>query len=197
MMLQRDSRGQTPLYIECSKNRQYDNSASPASILALCEAGGREVVSAPVVVPVVAADDNNDDDGDRVINEDEGWLPLHSFVSLCSRAAKEDSLLSPWADAFRLLLRLYPEAAGIEGGRDYRFTTPYGLAVECDLPAYYRRLLLRAAPHLDPAELRRLNWEERRLAMFLAFTAFGGKPPLLARLRYENVDLVKQVVSFL
>ena len=108
-----------------------------------------------------------------------------------------ETLLSPWADAFRLLLRLYPEAAGTEGGRDYTLTTPYGLAVMGCLPAYYRRLLLRAAPHLDPAELRRLHWEERRLAMFLAFTALAGKPPLLARLRYENVDLVKHVVSFL
>jgi hypothetical protein len=33
--------------------------------------------------------------------------------------------------------------------------------------------------------------------MFLAFAAFAGNPPLLLRLRYENKDIVKHVVSFL
>ena len=108
--------------------------------------------------------------------------------------------LSALADAFRLLLRLYPEAAGIEGGIGARKMTPYRLAVMMDLPAYYRRLLLRAAPDLDPEELRRLNWAERRGAMFMAYAAVvkqAKTPLLLARLRAENKDLVKHVVSFL
>ena len=76
---------------------------------------------------------------------------------------------------------------GTEGGVDeedddeprvYR-KTPYQLAIDCGMPAYYRRLLLRAAPHLDPAELRRLNWEERRLAMYVA-TAVAAKKPVTA-----------------
>jgi hypothetical protein len=65
---------------------------------------------------------------------------------------------------------------------------------------YDRRLLLRAAPHLDPAELRRLNWAERRTAMYVAYAAkfqTSSKPALLARFRLENPDIVKHVVSFL
>jgi hypothetical protein len=105
--------------------------------------------------------------------------------------------LSAAADAFRLLLRLYPEAAGTEGGLGAHNKTPYQLAVEKGLPVYYLRLLLRAAPDLDPAELRRLNWAERRMAMFVAFAAVAKSPSLLARLRAANKDLVKHVVSFL
>jgi len=33
--------------------------------------------------------------------------------------------------------------------------------------------------------------------MFLAFRALSATQPLLARLRYENKDLVKNVLSFL
>ena len=60
-------------------------------------------------------------------------------------------------------------------------------------------MLLRATPDLDPAELHRLNWAERRMAMFLAFRAVTTDitPLLMARLRFENKDLVKHIVSFL
>ncbi len=99
----------------------------------------------------------------------------------------------------RWLLRLYPEAAGIEGGMGAEKKTPYQLAVDRNLPEYYLRLLLRAAPTLDPVELHRLNFEQRRMAMFLAFraTAATMEAPLLARLRGESKDLVYRVVSFL
>ena len=108
--------------------------------------------------------------------------------------------LSAAADAFRLLLRLYPEAAGTEGGVGVAHKkTPYRMAVNKGLPFYFRRLLLRAAPHLDPVELRRLNWAKRRMAMFVAFAAVATKKKklLLARLRVANKDLVKHVVSYL
>jgi len=57
-------------------------------------------------------------------------------------------------------------------------------------------MLLRAAPDHNPTELHRLNFAERRMAMFLAFYAISKdvKPLLLARLRYENKDLVKHIV---
>ena len=177
MMLQRDDEGRTPLHVA------IPNLAADA-VLALCQAGGREVASAPVVHPTDPEYDFN------------GWLPLHSIVHYGWRL-KEASMLSPLADTFRLLLRMYPEAAGIEAGEGEQKQTPYQLAVDRGLPTYYRRLLLRAAPDLDPEELRNLNWEDRQQAMFLAFRALGATPPLLARLRYENKDLVKHVVSFL
>ena len=99
-----------------------------------------------------------------------------------------------------MLLHQYPEATGIVGGVGiYKKKTPYQLAVDKYLPSYYLRLLLRAAPNLNPVELHRLNYEERRMAIFLAFRArtSATEPPLLARLRFEKMDLVKHVISFL
>ena len=193
MISQRDGMGWTPLFRACNFLSEWGAraprgfNAIPPTILALCEAGGRTLVSAPIIHPTEADYGGN------------GMLPLHAIVVVWASKLKEESLLSPWADAFRALLRLYPDAAGIEGGsssEDMR-TTPYHLAVDSGLPVYYRRLLLSAAPHLDADERRRLNWKERRIAMFLAFAAFAGNPPLLLRLRYENKDIVKHVVSFL
>ena len=154
-----------------------------ARLRLLFEAGGREAASTSVMHPT---------DAQYGLN---GQLPLHWLINYHA-----DALTSPLpetADAFRLLLRLYPEAAGTEGGLGANQKTPYQLAVDKDLPAYYRRLLLRAAPQLDPAELRRLTWAERRLAMFVAFAALAKTPSLLVRLRATNKELLKHVVSFL
>ena len=150
--------------------------------LALCEAGGQELIRAPIAHPT---------DADYSFN---GRLPLHSLITWNAESLR-GSLISKEADCFRLLLRLYPEAAGIEGSVD----TPYRMAVDKDLPLYYRRLLLRAAPDLDRAELHRLNYAERRMAMFLAFVAQSTSidPLLLPRLRNRNKDLVMHVISFL
>ena len=83
---------------------------------------------------------------------------------------------------------------------------PYQLAVDKNLPSYYLRLLLRAAPDLNPAELVRLNYEERRMALILAYMPTSdGKPTLrhppslLTRLleHGDDKELLKYVVSFL
>jgi hypothetical protein len=158
--------------------------------LALYEAGGIEQFKTPVAHPTKATHEHN------------GHLPLHRFIYYQSYSLKtvSQATTSEEADMFRWLLRLYPEAAGIEGGVGTDKKTPYQQAVDKKLPDYYLRLLLRAAPTLDPAELHRLNYAERRMAMFLAFkaaTARLQKPFLLARLRGENKDLVQRVVSFL
>ena len=175
MMLQRSASGYTPLHRSCLERHD-------AMARLLCEAGGREAASTAVVT------DAEDDDNEK--------LALHLLI-LCRPETLKKQPLSVAADAFRLMLRLYPEAAGIEGGAEDYKKTPYHLAVDNGLPTYYRRLLLRAVPHLDPAELRRLNWAERRTAMFVAFAAVAETPSLLARLRAENKDLVKHVMSFL
>ena len=194
MMLQRNAEGHTPLYAAIFHT-------VPDVVLALCEAGGREVAIIPCVHPTEPEDTCN------------GWLLLHMMCKRVHAFRLRESFVSPGADAFRLLLRLYPEAAGIEAGGGAERKTPYQLAVDQaqedpywaqydprDLPAYYFRVLLRAAPHLDPEELHRLNWAERRTAMYVAYAARfpkGTKPALLARLRLETADVVRHVVSFL
>ena len=183
MMLQRDGRGFAPL---CSAFSCPNNMKIAPVVQVLCEAGGQELVKMPIAHPT---------DTDWLLN---GLLPLHCLVLRIDFLV--DSLLSKEADCFRLLLRLYPEAAGIEGGVgvDHK-KTPYQRAVDKNLPPYYLRLLLRAAPDLNPAELHRLNYAERRMAMFLAFRAVTTqvKPTIMARLLGVNRDLVKYVVSFL
>jgi hypothetical protein len=148
----------------------------------LCDAGGTELVRTPVIHPTCPFS---------------GWLPLHFFV--WSGQLHSASPLSDWADFFRFILSWYPEAAGIEAGNGTCKKTPYQLAVDRKVDPYFLRLLLRAAPDLNPAELHRLHWTERRMAMFMAFRAITTEPTplLLARLRFENKDLVKHVVSFL
>ena len=177
MILQRNFEGDTPLLVSI----WFKN--IPA-VQILCETGGQEQVRVPVAHPT------------DVNWTYSGWLPLHFLISNHSISLR-DSLLSKEADCFRMFLRWYPEAAGIEGVVYKK--TPYQLAMDKNLPPYYRRLLLRAAPDLNPAELHRLNYAERRMAMFLAFRARTSNidPPFLARLRCAKKDLVKYIMSFL
>ena len=180
MILQRDRLGKTPLQGVISPKRI-------SKLHFLCKTGGTEQFKEPIAHSSQASYWRN------------GWLPLHLFIHEFKDLLSE-SLVSEEADCFRMLLRCYPEAAGIMGGVGSRFNkTPYQLAVDKKLPPYCLRLLLRAAPNLNPAELHRLNYEERRMAMFLAFCAVTSdvQTLLLARLRFEKKDLVKHVISFL
>ena len=180
---QRNYSGKTPLHLavgDCLYSPDV-----PAAKLLCAFRGGQALVRVPTVHPTTTTQPIN------------GWLPLHFFVA--SGALNDSSPLSEVANFFRMMLRWYPEAAGIEAGTGRAKKTPYQLAVDERLDPYYRRLLLRAAPDLNPAELHRLNFAERRMAMFMAFRAIttGITPLLMARLRFENKDLVKHVVSFL
>ena len=183
LIRQRTKDGETPLHKAIY--RVYGKSCKVSISKIICDfGGGQELVRMPIVHPTATSHLRN------------GWLPLHCFVS-STRCAEISSPLSEKAGFFRLLLRWYPEAAGIEAGIARMKKTPYQLAVDRNFNQYYLRLLLRAAPDLNPAKLRRMNFAERRMAMFLAFRAITIEPLLLARLRFENKDLVKHVVSFL
>ena len=183
MIQQRKTNGNIPVHVAAVSSRHE-------VMLALYEAGGAEQFKMPIAHPTEA------------IYSENGYLPLHLFIQYQFSDLKivAHAAISEAADTFRWLLRLYPEAAGIEGGVGAaNKTTPYQLAVDTKRQNYFLRLLLRAAPTLNPAELHRLNYEERRMAMFLAFRAVTPsiKAPLVARLRGENKDLVQRVVSFL
>ena len=180
MIPERDNIGWIPLH--CAV---WIRNTPAAQIL--CETDGQEQVRTSIVYPT---------DANRKRN---GWLPLHLLINRNIESLR-NSLFSKEADFFRMLLRWYPEAVGIEAGIGVAYKkTPYQLAIDGNLPPYYLRLLLRAAPDLNPAEFHRLNYEERRMAMFLTFKArtSATEPPLLARLRFEKKDLVKRVIFFL
>ena len=184
MMLQRNGDGETTLQDAIRKHLFPE-------VQLLCETGGTVLASAPSAHPTDANYKYN------------GWLALHHLIARHSYCLRE-FCRSKAASFFRILLRFYPEAGGIEGGIDidvlpFYKTTPYQMAVNAALPPYYLRLLLRGAPNLNPAEFRRLNYAERRMALFLAFKAVTSqkKPVLLKRLCFDNKDLVKLVISFL
>ena len=186
---QRKNNGETPFHIAVYYH--WFPTYQPYQLLAakiLCEiGGGQELVRLPAVHPTPTTNHTQN-----------GWLPLHFFI-FSSSDSTLPSPVSEKADFLRLLLRWCPEAAGIEAGNGYYKKIPYQMAVNNNLDPYFLRLLLRAAPAFNPAELHRTNFAERRMAMFMAFRAVTAQPTplLLARLRFENKDLVKHVVSFL
>jgi hypothetical protein len=106
--------------------------------------------------------------------------------------------VSEGADCFRLLISLYPEAAGID---NHNGKTPYEYARHNGEGSYMLRLLLRAAPATNPDELHRLNYAQRRQAMFLAFRAVVSSSEVSTciwrRLKMGDENLLRYVVTFL
>jgi hypothetical protein len=75
-----------------------------------------------------------------------------------------------------------------------------------DIPVFVRRLLLRADPTASPDELREMNYAERRMAMFLIFSAMttvSHEESFVHRFRSLAMDygpdmqLLKAIVAFL
>jgi ankyrin repeat protein len=121
-----------------------------------------------------------------------GMLPLHLLIQRHSPIAE----VSDKGDCFRLLLSLYPAAAGIE---DDHLRSPYDMAVSNDLSAYYLRLLLAADPTIDAMRRHDLNFEARRQGMFLAFRALSSnmEPSIWSKMRLKGRDLLQHVISYL
>jgi hypothetical protein len=122
-----------------------------------------------------------------------GQLPLHILIYNGTQNASE---VSAEGDCFRLLLRLYPAAAGIE---DDHSNSPYDLAVARNLSTYFIRMLLSADPTIDPVRRHDLNFEARRQGMFLAFSALSSnlEPTIWAKMRLKGRDLLQHVISYL
>ena len=192
LLLQKDEGGRTALTLE----QGLENRLTVIKIL--CKAGGRELVSAAYTPPLPIAEEDEQGDDDNEENPFNGWLPLHMFVARCAVQLRNCLPFSDEAEYLRMLLHLYPEAVGIEAGVGVGKTNPYQLAVYHNVNPYYLRMMLRAVPDLNPEDLCRLNFAERRMAMFLAFTAVSTDNRLiLPRLRFAKMDLLKRVVSFL
>ena len=192
MLFHRAYRG-TPLHralLSATTTSRYPKLGSAAMIpmvRLLCEIGGGSSLVTIPTISINAGDSCN------------GWLPHHYYINHFF-GVLNSSLFSEATNLFHLMLQRYPEAAGIEAGNGVNYRkSPYQLAVDKNLDTYYLRLLLRAAPDHNPTELHRLNYAERRMAMFLSFRAVSeaSKPLLLSKLRNQNMDLVRHVVSFL
>ena len=95
--------------------------------------------------------------------------------------------VSERADFFRLLLKLYPEAIGIESlYQDMKNLQHiiYGVdAARVIVNLFILLVILRLAPTVDNLEWKRLNNESRRSTLLIGKTV--------------GVDLFKSIVSFL
>ena len=99
-------------------------------------------------------------------------------------------------DRLYFLLQKYPAAASTT---DIIGRNPYSL---CHVNhTHARRLLLRAAPALDPEALHELNYSARRTALSLFYLGSreDGEDTLFSKLSLspKGQSLVRRVVSFL
>jgi ankyrin repeat protein len=125
----------------------------------------------------------------------DGQLPLHRLLDRVYRAKYDP-------DKVRLLLRYNSSAANAVDNKGH---TPYVIANTRGFPDIVKRLLLRADPSLNPAELHRLNYAERSMAMFLAFSAISSSATDSFAIRFRrlkthagtDMPLLRLVVSFL
>jgi hypothetical protein len=120
-----------------------------------------------------------------------GMLPLH-FLNFWSPISE----VSDEGDCLRLLLSLYPAAAGI---KDDRSRSPYEIAVLQRMSTYFLRLLLASDPSIDPVSRHDLNFAARRQGMFLAFRALSSnvEPTIWSKMRLKGRDLLQHVISYL
>jgi ankyrin repeat protein len=124
-----------------------------------------------------------------------GQLPLQRFLSIYKYDQISD--VSYQAECVRLLLRLYPEGAGI---KDDHSVSAYDIAISNDICSIQlQRWMLSADPTIDPVRRRNLNFEARREGMFLAFRALSSdvKPTIWAKIRFRDKDLLKRVITYL
>jgi hypothetical protein len=125
-------------------------------------------------------------------SESSGQLPSHRLIN----TRPQMSEVSDEGDCFRLLLDLYPAAAGVKDGFS---RSPYDVAVSTNLSAYFIRLLLAADPTIDPVRRHDLNFVARRQGMFLAFSASSSNvgPMIWAKIRLNGRDVLQHVISYL
>jgi len=122
-----------------------------------------------------------------------GHLPIH--LLLMNRTAincnLEDSM-----EFLRHMIHHYPQCVGIY---DTYGHTAYSLAVNYHYPDIVKRLLLRAMPWLGPQVLSDLNYNARRLAMFLGYCSITeeGQQSIWHLLRERDLTIFKHAVSYL
>lgn len=175
MLHKRNSSSRTPIfYLFYNVTLMDDRVSFSKALTTICE------VDATILTDLVS------------LNDYPCVIMLHHFVTYMVN----ESYTSKQADLFRLILKTCPLAVG---KKDFFNRTPYSLGVDVGLDPYYKRLLLKADIGIDFVELCRLNYIERRQAMFLSFRAVsvGDVSTIWWRLREGSEDSLKLVISFL
>ena len=138
---------------------------------------------------------------DRIVCRDNHTNEWHQSTALhvLIRRQNLDDELSEASDCFRLLLRLYPIAAAQQ---DLRGLVPYIHAAAKGLKPYFLRCILQAERTISRAReltLFRLNYDARRMLLFLIYKAIGRdkKPTLWTKLKTCTRDLLILIASYL
>jgi hypothetical protein len=181
MLHQRDKAGMIPLHIvflNCNMGSKLDYDI----IRIMCEADS-SIIATKIESPQF---DGQNTDADFAFEGCDGYSPLKFLVIEFS-----DDIVPSHLRTLKMLLRLCPEAVQTLDVQDHSHLKEQN--------PIYRRLILNAYPSADLDEYHRLNWEARRMAMFLSYRAVSRnpQPTIFSRLRFENKDLVRKVVSFL
>ena len=127
---------------------------------------------------------------------DNGYFALHYLVSyICDPDFGHEPMV---LDVLKLLLLIYPAAVDIPADNG---ETPYLMLVSNkNVNPLFLRLLLRSHPTLDRQRLYQLNYNERRMALFLTRKAVCKDyltKNIWKELWYANKEILKLVVSFL
>jgi hypothetical protein len=122
--------------------------------------------------------------------DSEGRYPLHIFMQVHPDISPETS---PEADCLRFLLKENSDAVDSE---DSHHESPLSICPTDNL--FVRRLLLRAKPGINPTELHDLNYQQRRMGVFLAYCAINadGIPNIFSQLR-DRDHLLELALSYL
>ena len=152
----------------------------------------------------------------RSATTDWGRLPIHYLLATSIFESENDEA----TNKLRFLLSKCPESVALldtppaNSGQQPRSPymslqltlaerfriASYPFTETRNMNAVLRRLVLRAMPSLNPQELADLNYEARRMGLFLgtwAMTSVGSAPSLFHRLRESDASLFEEVVSFL
>mmetsp|Transcript_15635 Transcript_15635/g.34552 ORF Transcript_15635/g.34552 Transcript_15635/m.34552 type:complete len:547 (-) Transcript_15635:159-1799(-) len=121
----------------------------------------------------------------------EGKLPLHVFCEMHHDPIHE---MEAEAACLRYLLKMYPESVKVV---DKLGMTPLDHAIEENI--FMRRLLLTVDPSQSLQEIRSLNYDAKRMGIFLAFAAINayGIPNIFCNLRTADHHLLQYALSYL
>jgi hypothetical protein len=125
----------------------------------------------------------------------EGRLPIHYLLS-CGNFNTENDLVT---NKLRFILSKCPDCVNIPDS-PLIFQTPR-TAYELSLsqPTFVQRLMLLAKPEMNLQLYRELNYNARRMGMFLGFTAntADGSQCFYHRMQIKNFDCFRVIISYL
>ena len=122
-----------------------------------------------------------------------GNLPIHV---LC-RFGEFDSELGVSTEILRLFVKHHPSGVSV---RNSAGDTAYSLlCASHPNDTFLHRIVLRVNPDLDSVAYRRLNYEARRMAIFLLFSAVSMdmEQNVLRQLKSLSMEMVRVVISYL